>query len=157
MTKKEFTDKVLEAEQTLYHISKSILINEVDCEDVVQEAILKAYRSRNSLKNESYFKTWLVRITINECYSYKRKHKNEISYEYYIQNQESCDEPYTDLHIAIQRLDDKKRLPIILYYIEGYSLTDIAQILHIPSGTVKSRLANGRKEIKQFLESEGLR
>lgn len=156
MTKKEFTDKVLELEQTLYHISKSLLHNETDCEDVVQEAILKAYKNRSSLKNLQYFKTWLVRITINECYNFLRKNKNTISYEELESVKESADESYTDLYAAIKKLDTKKRLPIVLYYIEGYSLPEIAKILHIPTGTVKSRLAKGRKEIKEFLESEVL-
>jgi len=72
MTKKEFMDKVLETELTLYHVSQSLLHNETDCEDVIKEAILKAYERRNTLKNVQYFKTWLVRITTNECYNFKR-------------------------------------------------------------------------------------
>lgn len=154
MTKKEFMDKVLETELTLYHVSKSLLQNETDCEDVVQEAILKAYERRNSLRNIEYFKTWLVRITINECYNFKRKYKNTIPYEDVTVNQEELNETHTELYLALQQLDEKKRLPIVLYYIEGYSLSEIAQILQIPNGTIKSRLSKGRKEIKEYLESE---
>lgn len=154
MTKKEFIDKVLETELTLYHVSKSILQNNTDCKDVVQEAILKAYEKRNSLRNVAFFKTWLVRITINECYSFKRKHKNTIPYEDLSIAQDGLNEIHTNLYLAIQQLDEKRRLPIVLYYIDGYSLSEIARILKIPNGTIKSRLSKGRKEIKEYLESE---
>jgi RNA polymerase sigma-70 factor (ECF subfamily) len=60
MDKNEFSEKVLEAEQTLYRISKSILINDADCEDAVQEAVLKAYLKRNSLREENIFKHGLL-------------------------------------------------------------------------------------------------
>ncbi len=81
MNKDEFVNKLLEAESTLYHVSKSILIHDEDCEDAVQWAILKAYNQLGKLKKEQYFKTWLVRILINECYSLRRKECYNISYE----------------------------------------------------------------------------
>ncbi|MGN0402919.1 MAG: sigma factor, partial [Acetatifactor sp.] len=59
---------VLGAEETLFHISFSILRNEQDCADAVQEAILKAYSCLDKLRDEKYFKTWIVRILLNECY-----------------------------------------------------------------------------------------
>ncbi len=154
MDKVTFSEKVLEAEQTLYHVSKSILINEVDCEDVVQEAILKAYTKRNSLIEVKYFKTWLTRILINECYQFLRTKKQEVSYDDYMQEKPAEDKQYSELYDAIQKLDIKHRMPIILCYIEGYSVNEIAKILRIPTGTVKSRLSKGRKQIKQFLEDE---
>ncbi len=67
MTKKKFTDLVLESEKTLYRVSMSMLKNESDCEDAVQTAILTAYEKLFDLKREEFFKTWLVRILINVC------------------------------------------------------------------------------------------
>ncbi|EPZ57339.1 RNA polymerase sigma factor, sigma-70 family protein [[Clostridium] sordellii ATCC 9714] len=75
MDRKTFITKVLECEKTLYNVSKSILINDADCEDAVQEAILKAFNKLHTLKNEEYFKTWLIRILMNECYRLKSKKK----------------------------------------------------------------------------------
>ena len=67
MTRDEFSKRVLESEQTLYRISMSMLKNETDCEDAVQTAILTAYEKLSTLKEEQYFRTWLVRILINIC------------------------------------------------------------------------------------------
>ena len=67
MTKDDFSLKILECERTLYRISMSMLKNETDCEDAVQMAILTAFEKLDTLKNEQYFKTWLVRILINVC------------------------------------------------------------------------------------------
>lgn len=68
MNKDLFIDRVLEAERTLYHVSKTILSVDQDCEDAVQSAILKAYEKLNTLKEDQYFKTWIIRILLNECY-----------------------------------------------------------------------------------------
>ena len=67
MTKDVFIKEVRDAEAMLYHISKSILKNDSDCGDAVQETILKAYEKLPTLKKEKYFRTWITRILINEC------------------------------------------------------------------------------------------
>lgn len=153
MNKDTFINKVLEAESTLYHVSKSILGNDEDCEDAVQGAILKAYKQLNSLENEQYFKTWLIRILINECYGLIRKAKVVVPYEEYFKEDKAQNkEDYTDLYSAIRNLPDDIRITIVLYYVEGYSIDEIKSILKIPSGTVKSRLSRGRKMLKIKLE-----
>ncbi|MGN6710259.1 RNA polymerase sigma factor [Anaerocolumna jejuensis] len=154
MDKNEFSEKVLEAEQTLYRVSKSILLQDEDCEDAVQEAVLKAYSKRNSLREEKYFKTWLTRILINECYRLLRTKKQEVSYEDYFQEEQAESNKYSELYEAILKLDIKHRMPIILFYMEGYSVNEIARLLRVPSGTVKSRLSKGRKQLKILLEDE---
>ncbi|MGG7164061.1 RNA polymerase sigma factor [Clostridium ihumii] len=153
MNKETFKEKVLETESTLYNVSKSILSNDKDCEDAVQEAILKAYNKLKTLKEEEYFKTWLIRILINECYSLKRKELKTLSYEecFDIAADNNKDE-YSELYFAIQKLPERIRITIVLYYVEGYSIKEIKKILKIPEGTVKSRLAKGRKLLKIKLE-----
>lgn len=154
MDKDEFSKKVLEAEQTLYRVSKSILINDMDCEDAVQEAVLKAYSKRNSLKEEKYFKTWLTRILINECYQLLRTKRQVLSYEDCFQEEHAETNQYSELYDAILKLDIKHRMPIILHYIEGYSVNEIAKLFRVPAGTVKSRLSKGRKQLKKLLNDE---
>lgn len=80
MTKDVFIKEVRDAEAMLYHISKSILKNDSDCGDAVQETILKAYEKLPTLKKEKYFRTWITRILINECKGILRKRKNVIPY-----------------------------------------------------------------------------
>ncbi len=154
MDKKEFSKRVMEAERSLYHVSKVLLFHEADCEDVVQNAILKAYLKRDSLREVKFFKTWLTRILINECYQFLRTKKQEVSYDDYMAQEPAEEKDYTELYDAIRKLDKKHKLPIVLYYIEGYSVEEIAGTLKIPSGTVKSRLSKGRKLLKDLLESE---
>ena len=85
MTKDVFIKEVRDAEAMLYHISKSILKNDSDCGDAVQETILKAYEKLPTLKKEKYFRTWITRILINECKGILRKRKNVIPYEEYME------------------------------------------------------------------------
>ncbi|MDR1773582.1 MAG: sigma-70 family RNA polymerase sigma factor [Clostridioides sp.] len=146
MDKQTFSEKVLKIEKKLYIISNSILKNEKDCEDAVEEAILKAYENLDGLREEKYFKTWLIRILINECYKILNQRKK-------IENlfdNKFVDEinDYADLYFAIESLSDKIRIVVLLYYIEGYSIDEIKDILKIPTGTVKSRLYIGRKLLK---------
>ncbi|NMM61770.1 RNA polymerase sigma factor [Clostridium sp. P21] len=154
MNKETFIANVLEAESTLYHVSKSILTHDQDYEDAVQGAILKAYDKIDTLKKEQYFKTWLTRILINECYDLKRKEYPEVSYEDYFESAKVDERKnYRELYLAIRNLPERIRITIVLYYVEGYSVEEIKQILEIPSGTVKSRLAKGRKLLKIKLEN----
>lgn len=154
MNKDTFVNKVLEAQSTLYRVSKSILANDQDCEDAVQGAILKAYDKLDTLKNEQYFKTWLVRILINECYDLRNKVHPQISYDEYFETAEADSrEDYTELYTAIKKLPERIRITIVLYYVEGYSVEEIKRILEIPAGTVKSRLSKGRKLLKMKLEN----
>ena len=153
MNKDTFIDNVLEVRSTLYHVSKSILTCDQDCEDAVQGAILKAYDKLDTLKKEQYFKTWLIRILINECYSLNRKKYSQVSYEEYFQFVGEDDkEDYSELYLAILNLPERIRITIVLYYAEGYSVEEVKQILKIPAGTVKSRLSKGRKLLKIKLE-----
>jgi RNA polymerase sigma-70 factor (ECF subfamily) len=151
-----FTQSVLEAEPTLYHISKSILKNDFDCADAVQEAILKAFTKLHTLKEEKFFKTWLCRILINECYKIARKRDLPLSLEEieYTQSYESYQEQDIGLYDAIMELSQKHRLAVTLHYVEGFPVSEVARILKIPVGTVKSRLSKARALIKTKLEED---
>ncbi len=152
MDKETFTTLVLQGEATLYRVAKAILRQEQDVEDAVQEGILKAYKKRNTLKNKAYFQTWLVRIVINECYKTRRQQKSNVALETVENIPLAEGENYTDLYQAISLLPPKIRLAVVLYYVEGYSTLEIKEILKIPQGTVKSRLAKGRKSLKTYLK-----
>ncbi len=156
MTRDEFAQKVLELEDVLFHVSYGILQNEDDCADAVSEAILKAYAGRGKLKNPQFFKTWLVRIVMNESYSFLRKRKrelplNEAVTEAVETTPDFVKEEYLELYESMKKLMEKDRICVQLFYMEGYSVKEIATILHIPEGTVKSRLNRARKQLKSNL------
>ena len=152
MNKKELGLLVIESEQTLYRISKSILKKDVDCEDAAQEAVAIAFSKLHTLKSDGYAKTWLVRILINECYRLLKKQKKYVFLGENADTDIAYDQNvYSDLYMAITALEVNHRIIIVLYYIEGFSVAEIAQILKIPSGTAKSRLSRARGQLKQHL------
>ena len=156
MNKEEFSEKVLELEAMLFHVSYGILRNAQDCEDVVQEAVLKAYTNRDKLKKPDFFKTWLVRILMNECYSFLRKRARELPInEAITEDREAVEdfirEEYLDLYESMKRLEEKDRICVQLFYMEGYSVKEIAKVFRIPEGTVKSRLNRSRARLRESL------
>ena len=156
MDKDEFLRLALDSEPTLFHVSFSILHDEQDCADSVQEAMLKAYENRHKLREIKHFKTWIVRIVINECYGLLRRKKRFQAFNDAVWQDSTClsnyiKEEYIDLYQAINRLSEKEKICVILYYLEDYSVAEIANVLKIPSGTVKSRLSHARRELKGLL------
>ena len=141
---------------TLYRISMSMLKNENDAQDAVHEAILCAYQNRKRLRQEQYFGTWLVRILINVCHKMIKARKRYSDIGESLPDIASRDNPYTSVEIGdlIDRLPEKIRLTVILFYIEDYSIKEIKETLHIPEGTVKSRLNKGRSLLKKWLEND---
>lgn len=152
MDKQTFQNNVLSSEDMLYRVSKSICFYESDCEDAVQQAILKAYEKLDTLREEKYFRTWITRILINECYRVNKLKRREVSFFEYSLSEEAHNENHSYVFESIMNLPPKIRIVIQLYYVEGYSVEETASILHIPSGTVKSRLSQGRKKLKSILE-----
>lgn len=147
MDKNTFTQNVLACEEMLYRISMSMLKNEQDCEDAVQDTILAAYSKLASLKKEEYFKTWLVRILINNCNKQLRCRSKNLSTDTAAEQPVASEEKNTEIRMAIDSLSPKIRIVIVMYYIEGFSVKEIKDILRVPEGTVKSRLSNGRKQL----------
>ena len=132
MTKETLGQLIIDSEETMYHIAKSLLYNDADCADAIQEAIVKAFVKLHTLKDDSYAKTWLIRIVMNECYAIMRKEKKIISLQDYQMNeQETESKDYSDLYEAIFRLPEQIKLCVTLYYMEGYSVKEVAALLEI--------------------------
>lgn len=155
MTDEAFTQGILAMRQTLYRVSYGLLRNEQDRRDAVQEAITKAWEKRQTLRDDQYLKTWVIRILINECHTQLRRQKRTHPMDALA---ESPAPPDADpaLHDAVLALQEQFRLPIMLHYMEGYSLQEIADMLRIPLGTVGTRLHRGRLQLRGALgEEEG--
>ena len=158
MSGEEFAKKVLEAEPSLYRVARSILKNDADCADAMQDAILSAYERLDTLKEERYFKTWITRILINECYDLLRSldRRAAVSYDDYAENltpvsTHTEQANFSELYYELERLDDEYRLPLMLHYIGGYSTKEIAQIAGVSDGSIRVRLHRGRKLLKEKL------
>ncbi|MCQ2968883.1 MAG: sigma-70 family RNA polymerase sigma factor [Clostridium sp.] len=152
--KEAFKKLIQENKSSMYRVSKAILKEEEDIEDAIGEAILKAYRNIGFLRNEIYFKTWLIRIVINESNNIYKKRNREIAMdkEYFI-NMEYRDS-YKDfsLYDAINSLEDNLRITTLLYYFEDLKYKDIAELLNVREGTVKSRLSRAKQKLYEILK-----
>lgn len=73
MKKEELGELILASQDAMYHVAKTLLYNDADCADAIQEAIVKAFSKLDTLKKDAYGKTWLMRILINECYGIMRR------------------------------------------------------------------------------------
>lgn len=149
----EFSSRVRALEKKLYKTAVCILKNDSDAADCVQEALLHAWKSLTRLKNEAYFDAWLTRILINECKMLIRSGKSRQEGEL-TENIPAPDSETNEIESALNALDEKYRLPIVLYHVNGYSVEETARILKKPLSTVKTQLSRGRKKLKALLESE---
>lgn len=160
VTKEQLGTLILDSERQLYSTAKTILSDDHDCADAIQETIAKAFSKIETLRNDKYAKTWLIRILINECYTLLRKSSKLVPLEGVSEMAESNADKntdYSDLYKALNSLKEELRLPVILYYIEDFNIKEIAQILEISEGAVQKRLARARGKLKRDLqESEGL-
>ena len=116
---------------------------------------MKAFSKIDTLKNDKYARTWLIRILLNECYNLVRRSSKFISLENLedspkMNAEETKD--YSELYAAVNSLKEELRLPVILYYIEDFSVREIAQILEISEGAVQKRLARARGKLRQELQ-----
>lgn len=142
-------------ERTLYRVARSYLPRWEDCADAVQEALGKAWGKRWQA-DPAYFRAWLTRIVINECHNLSRQRKRVVCVEEVADSPappQTFDEALA-LRQALSTLPEKLRLPLLLHYLEGFPLADIARMLRLPLGTVKSRLHQARKALQLELEQE---
>ena len=154
MTKEAFIRRVEEAKGTLYRVACAYLRQEADRNDAVQEALLKAWKSLPWLREEAYFRTWLVRILIRECVNIQR-HQMRMRPTDTIPQPPAVDHSGNPaLRDAILSLPEPFRAVIVLYYMEEYSVEDIARILRLPKGTVCSRLARARQRMRETMKEE---
>ena len=137
-------------ERSMYCIARSYLRCEADCEDALQNALLRAWEKRNTLREERYFRTWLTRILINSGKETRRRQKRETPAADF---PEAAAPQGSDpvLWEALRALDEKYRVTVILHYRDGYGIREIASILRIPESTVKTRLSRARQQLKSIL------
>ena len=153
MDKDEFSRRARDATQSLYRVACAYLASPPDRDDAVQEALLRAWEKRNTLREERYFRTWLTRILINSCKETLRRQKRETPAADF---PEAAAPQGADpaLWESLRALDEKYRIIVVLHYRDGYSVREIAFILHVPESTVKTRLFRARQQLKSLLERE---
>lgn len=152
-TDAQFTGLVKKYIDTVFRVAFSYLRSKEDADDVTQNVFLKLYRQRAPFDSEDHIKHWLIRVAVNESKSLLRAPWRQTeSFEEYAATLSFSDPERSALFYAVMDLPKKYRLPIYLYYYEGYSTAELAEILKMPKGTVCVNLKRGRELLKKSLQ-----
>ena len=160
--KQEFETRIAEAGTLAFRVAFSVLRNSEDAEDVAQEAFAKAYRRFRQLRDRDRFRGWLVRLTwrmaINRTRAERRRMARESAAELLRSGKNSPIQSVIQreraerLWRAIDALPEKLRIVIVLAAIKEHDVRQIAKLLRLPEGTVKSRLFLARQRLKELLQ-----
>jgi len=163
-----FEEILIKYQDRIYNVCRYMLGNAQDAEDAAQDTFIKAYRNLSDFRPDSSLYTWLYRIGVNTCLDYKRRpffasifggtHEDDE-----VMNKLQSDEPSPErlyeskqtghaLRAGLKQLSEKFRTVLILKEIEGLSYEEIAEVLDISIGTVKSRISRAREELKQQMK-----
>lgn len=150
----EIGQLIVDNMQSLYRVAFSILRNDEEIYDAISNTTVIVFEKIKTLKKEEFFKTWLTRILMNECYKIYNQNKKIVHLETYKQEELSYDDTYVDLEMKtfIKSLDKDLQKIIILYYFEEFSVKEIAELVKVPEGTVKSRLSRARNELSKLFK-----
>jgi len=159
--RREFEERLAECGPLAFRVARGVLRNSADAEDVAQEALLRAYRRFERLRDRTRFRAWLVRITfrlaLDRARSAKRREVRETLWgSQAVPSQTAEDvaassEFQTHLQRALEELPEKLRLVLLLAAMQGNTLEEVAAMLGLPIGTVKSRLFFARKQLAEKL------
>lgn len=149
-----FAQLIMSCKNTLYAAARAILRNGADAEDCVQEAVLKGWEKLGTLKEPDYFTTWMTRIVVNTAINMSRKRARQQALPLIadVPAKGSHADEHMDIRRAIESLDPKTRICTVLYYFEDVPIAQIAAIVGLRQGTVKSRLFRAREKLRGILE-----
>jgi RNA polymerase sigma-70 factor (ECF subfamily) len=163
-TRHEFEERLAECGPLAYRIANSVVRNTAEAEDIAQEAILRAYRRFERLRDRNSFRAWLVRIAFRMALDRLRASKRrEIRETLWSQPERqpplptaedlaASNEFQSHLNQALEELPDKQRLVLMLSGMEGHTIEEVAAMLSLPIGTVKSRIFIARKKLAEKLK-----
>ena len=140
MESEEFISRIKEYKKEMFLLAVSIVKNYHDAEDAVAETMLRAYEKIHTLDDKEYFKFWIMQILVNNARMILRKNKRVVCTEemdrYMLGNSECISDVWEI---------------VVLYYYQGFKISEIANVLDLPEGTIKSRLSRARKNLRELL------
>ncbi|MCD7743722.1 MAG: sigma-70 family RNA polymerase sigma factor [Lachnospiraceae bacterium] len=145
-----FTALMQSQMQNMYKTARAILSNESDIADAISETILTCWEKLEQLNDPAWFRTWMTRILVNKCKDLIRQEKN-LCLPGDMPEMSAADSGFTNAewNEALNMLDEKYRLVLMLYYVEGYKTSEISAILEVTESTVRTQLARGREKLAQ--------
>lgn len=152
-TDAQFTALAKKYIDTVFRVALNYLKSGADADDVTQNVFLKLWKETKPFESEAHIRYWLIRVTINECKNLLRAPwRNAEAFEDYAGKLSFPSPEYSELFYAVMALPKKYRVPIYLYYYEGYSTEEIAGILKLPRSTVSTHLHRGREALRDELQ-----
>jgi RNA polymerase sigma-70 factor, ECF subfamily len=161
--RREFEERLAECGPLAYRVARGVLRNTADAEDVAQEALLRAYKSFERLRDRSRFRGWLVRISfrlaLDRLRSAKRREQRDALWSQpahqpppvTAEDVAASNQFQGRLQRALEELPEKLRLVLLLSAMEGQTIEEIAAMVGVPVGTVKSRIFFARKKLAEKL------
>ena len=152
MTEQDFTQAVETHLDMVYRIALNALRVPADAEDAAQEVMLRLWRTETAFESGDHLRYWLARVSVHVCRDLATSawRRRTVSLE-------NCREPAfstperENLFHAVMALPGKYRLPLYLYYYEGYAVAEVGELLGLNPSTVQTRLARGREKLKRAL------
>ena len=152
MTDQQFVPLAQRYMDTIFRIAYSYLRSQADADDVTQDVLIQLYKTDTAFESDDHLKHWLIRVTVNRCKNIFRSPWRRLEDITDYENSLTFDAPeHRELFDAVMALDKRYRLPVLLYYYEGYSQKEIADMLSIPEETVRTRLFRARGKLKATL------
>ncbi len=155
----EFEQRLTDSGGLALRVAYSVLRQREDAEDVAQEALTRAYQSLSKLRDRDRFRSWLVRICWRLALDHRRAGRRrerreqaaEVAPEPNVAEMAEKNEFRERLWLAVDALPEKLRTVVVLSALEGHDIREVAALLELPSGTVKSRLHLARKRLAESL------
>ena len=155
MSNEEFATFAEKYMDTIYRVAYSWTKNTDDANDVTQDVLIQLYKTKKEFESDSHMKNWLIKVTVNCCKMIFRSPWSKMEdIENYGETLGFEDESYLELFQAVMNLDKKYRVPLMLFYYEGYSTAEIASLLGIPEKTVSTRLFRAKGRLRNYLKEE---
>lgn len=153
MNEQTYLAHMAAAEKTLYHIACGMLSSEQDRQDALIETAMRCWEHRKELRQEAYFTTWSARILINVCKSMYRKQRFWRLWDEHVP-EPAAEDNYTHIAVnqALEALSPKHRVVLVMQYMEGFTIQEIADVLKVPAGTVKCRIYQAKKKLRIELD-----
>ena len=153
MDKQEFARRVTQMQGSLYRVAASYLRGESDRLDAVAETVARAWEKRGTLRQEAVFATWMTRILIRVCVDIQRRQKRMTPVET-LPDVPTREDTSAALREAVDSLPQKMRTMVVLYYMEGYEVLEIARIMGTTKGAVCAGLSRAREKLRAMLGEE---
>lgn len=155
MSKEKFENLAEKYMDMIYRVAYSWTKNSYDANDVTQDVLIQLYKTNKEFESDDHIKNWLIKVTINQCKMLFRSLWNKMEdISDYAETIGFEDESHLELFFAVMKLDKKYRVPLMLFYYEGYSTKEISSFLEIPEKTISTRLFRAKAKLKEYLKEE---